>query len=210
MKRLLAVLMVLLVAVSVLTACSGSKSESSEKPADKAASVDSLKTIGDIIEMEPEDLQSAVYEEKAVYAFKLNDVYYRAVAKISKEDFDKYMAIDFSDEDYEEQQNNIVAPLEIEKIENLSDQIISQEELDKLVGKTGKELVENGWVYNGSYNLENMEVSMNKGPFEYTVTFDGKVDEKDYEDYDVEKGTADMKVTGAEFSMMGDATNIEE
>ena len=144
-----------------------------------------------------------------VYVFKVNDTYYRAIAKISKEDAEKYIAIDFSDEDYQEQQNSIVAPLEIDTMENLSEQIIDQKDLDKLVGKTGKELVEEGWKYNGSYDLGNMNVEMENGPFQYTVTFDGEVDEKDYEDYDVEKGTANMKVTEVKFNTVGDATSVE-
>ena len=94
-------------------------------------------------------------------------------------------------------------------MENLSEQIIDQKDLDKLVGKTGKELVEEGWKYNGSYDLGNMNVEMENGPFQYTVTFDGEVDEKDYEDYDVEKGTANMKVTKVKFNTVGDATSVE-
>ena len=208
MKRVLSLLLVLLMAVCMLTACGGSKDEPKEKSA--GASVDSLKTIGDIIEAAPEDLQSAVYEDKVVYAFKMGDNFYRAIAAISKEDSDAYMKVDFADEDYQEQQNKIVAPLKIDKIEDLSDQLISQEELDKLVGKTGKELVEDGWTYNGSYFLEEMQFELNKGPFVYMFVFDGSVDEKDYEDYDAEKGTRDMKVKSASFSALGDATNIEE
>ena len=208
MKRIVSLLLVLLMAVCMLTACGGSKDEPKEKSA--GVSVDSLKTIGDIIEAAPEDLQSAVYEDKVVYAFKMGDNFYRAIAAISKEDSDAYMKVDFADEDYQEQQNKIVAPLKIDKIEDLSDQLISQEELDKLVGKTGKELVEDGWTYNGSYFLEEMQFELNKGPFVYMFVFDGSVDEKDYEDYDAEKGTRDMKVKSASFSALGDATNIEE
>ena len=208
MKRVLSLLLVLLMTVCMLTACGGSKDEPKEQSAGE--SVDSLKTIGDIIEAAPEDIQSAVYEDKVVYAFKMGDNYYRAIAAISKEDSDAYMKIDYADEDYEEQQNKIVAPLKIDNIEDLNDQIISQEELDKLVGKTGKELVKDGWTYNGSYFLEEMQFELNKGPFVYTFTFDGKVDEKDYDDYDAEKGTKDMKVKSAAFSSIGDATNIEE
>ena len=208
MKKVLSLVLVLLMAVCMLTACGGSKEEPKEQSA--GASVESLKTIGDIIEAAPEDLQSAVYEDKVVYAFKMGDNYYRAIAAISKEDSDAYMKVDFADEDYQEQQNKIVAPLKIDKIEDLSDQLISQEELDKLVGKTGKELVEDGWTYNGSYFLEEMQFELNKGPFVYMFVFDGSVDEKDYEDYDAEKGTRNMKVKSASFSALGDATNIEE
>ena len=219
MKKLLSCMAVVLTAAFVLAGCGSLSNQGTEVPEPDtddtsgtgaaAVSVDSLETIGDIIELDPEELQSAVYDENVVYAFKLDDIYYRAIATISKEDAEAYININFDDEDFEEQQKEIVAPLKIDKMENLSDQILSQEELDAFVGKTGKEMVEEGWSYQGSYMLDEMSFDMDNGPFTYAVVFDGKIDEKDYEDYDAESGTADMKVKSVTFSSIGDATTIE-
>lgn len=98
--------------------------------------------------------------------------------------------------------------MEIEKIENLNETILSQEELDALMGKTGQELLDDGWVWTG-HDLEAMEFWMQKGAFTYTIVFDGKVDEADYDTFDAEEGIREMTVKSAAFYELGDATNIE-
>ena len=118
------------------------------------------------------------------------------------------MDISFEDEDYEAQQAAILSPLAIDKIENLSEQILSQEELDKLVGKTGKDLQDAGWTFGGQ-DLSTMEFWMNYGAFSYTVVFDGSVPESDWETFEAETGTADMTVKSATYNSLGDATNVE-
>ena len=200
-------LALLLVAALMLTGC-GSKSGGSADPGKGSdASVDSLKTFGDIIELEAEDKQQAVYENKVVFAFRIGDTYYRAIGEISDEMQQEYFDIDMMQDGYEEKQNEMLAPVKIDKIENLDDYKLSQEELDKLVGKTGQELQDEGWTFSG-HDLDNMEFWMNYGPFTYTVVFDGKVDEKDYESFEDEAGTKDMKVKTAEFQSIGDATDL--
>ena len=57
--------------------------------------------------LESGETQTAVYDGKAIYAFKLGDSYYRAIASISPEDEQAYMDIDFMDDDYEEQQKKL-------------------------------------------------------------------------------------------------------
>lgn len=207
MKKALSLMLVLLMTMLAFAGCGNS--ESGEADPSEVPSIESLKTIGDVIALEPEDIQSAVYEDVVVCAFKLGDTYYRVRAAISPEQAQEYFDIDYMDEDYEEQEREIVAPLEIDSVENLNDQMLSQAELDALAGKTGKELVEEGWTYNGSHMLEDMEIWMDYGPFLYSVFFDGKVAEADYESFDDEEGTRDMKVKSAEFNALGNATNIE-
>lgn len=205
MKNVLAVLAMIMITVVVLTGCSGT----SEPEKSDGASVDSLKTIGDVIELEAEGKQSAVYNGKAVYAFQLGDTYYRVIAVITPEQEQEYMNIDIMEEGYEDKQNEMLAPVEISEIEDLSEQILSQEDRDALVGKTGEELQNEGWTYSG-HDLENMEFWMNYGPFAYTVVFDGEVAEEDYESFDAESGIKDMKVKSVGFNGLGDdATTIE-
>ena len=207
MKKILVLVMVLMLSVMAFAACGNA---GSDEGSSDAVSVESLKTIGDIIALEEEgtEMQSSVYENHVVYAFKNGDTYYRAIASISDEDQQAYFDIDFAAEDYVDQQNAIVAPLEIESIENLSEQALPQEELDALAGKTGQELQDAGWTFQG-YDLSNMEFWMNYGPLQYTVTFDGEVAESEYESFEAESGTKDMKVKSAVFSGLGDATNLD-
>ena len=211
MKRILSLLLVLIMTVFALAGCGGSGGESgggSGGGSDEPVSVDSLKTFGDILSLDLEENQWAVYNGIAVYAFKLGDTYYRAKATISEEDAEKLFSIDFSDDDYEAQQEAILSPLVIDEIENLSDQMLSQEEMDALVGKTGQELQDAGWTFSG-HDLESMEFWMGYGPFIYSVFFDGEVAEADWESFDDEADTKDLTVKAVSFNMLGDATNIE-
>ena len=206
MKKLTSLVLILVLSITLLAACSkagGSGSGSSE-----TVSVDTLKTIGDVIALNAEETQSAVYDGKVIYAFRVDDTYYRVWANITPEDEQAYWEIDFMDEDYEEQQQKIVAPLQIEETEVLNDQMLTREELDALVGKTGQDLQDAGWTYSGN-TLDTMEFWMNYGPFQYTIVFDGKVAEEDYDSFDEERDTKTMTVKSAEFSMLGDATTIE-
>ena len=206
MKKMISMILAIVMSLTVLAACGSSGgSGSGSGSGTAAASVDSLKTIGDVIALESEETQRAVYDGKAIFVFKLGDTYYRATASISEEDQQAYFDVDFSDADFEQQQNAIVESLPIEKMENLNEQILSQDEMDALIGKTGQELQDAGWTYSG-HDLEDMEFWMNYGPFLYTVTFDGEVAEADYETFEDEEGTKAMTVKSVKFNMLGDAT----
>lgn len=206
-KRMLSILTILLMSAFMFAACGSNRSDDSTPG--KELSIDTIKTIGDAFALDhEEDSQYAVSEGKVVFAFKIDDAYYRVIADISEEDQQAYMDIEFDDEDYDAKQHAIIDPLEITKIENLNEQMLSRDELDDLVGKTGKELVDEGWNYQGSYDLDAMEVWMDYGPFDYSVRFEGGGLENS-DDFDIEEATRDMKVKSAEFSALGDATTIE-
>ena len=222
MKKVISILLAIVLSVTMLAACgnsgnggngsgsgSGSGSASgAESAVDEAAVIESLSTLGDAMALESSDIQTAVYDGKAIYAFKLGDTFYRARASISPEDEQAYMDIDYMDDDYEEQQKNILSPLVIDQIDNLSLQMLSREELDALVGKTGQDLQDAGWTCSG-HNLDGMEFWMEYGPFVYTVVFDGNVPESEYEPFDDVEDTRTMTVKSVRFNGLGDATNIE-
>ena len=207
MRKILTLMVALMMCVLTLAGCGSSGSGSAE--AAEPLSVDSLKTIADVTALEKEENQTAVYDGKYVSAFKYGDTYYRVIADLPKEVEDAYINIDFSEEDYEQQQADLVADIEVDKVEDLTDQILTDEDIEALAGKTGAQMVEDGWSYTGSFNLDGMEVYMNYGPFEYIVTFDGDAGVANAEDYDIEAGTKDMKVKSVAFNTLGDATNME-
>ena len=211
-NKTMSLLLVLFMMLFALAGCGGGERTDSAANNDntnsKPIAIDEIKTIGDAFEVAPEDNQWAVYDNKVVFALRSGESYYRFIADISEADQQAYMDIDYSDQDFEAKQHAIVDPLVITKTEELTDQILSQEELDALIGKTGKELADDGWTYQGSYNLEDMEVWMDKGPFEYSVKFDGKIAENT-DDLDIAEATKDMKVVAVDFIGFSDATNLE-
>jgi len=94
-----------------------------------ASTIEEAKTIGDILGL-PSFGYSAV-EGSYIAAFELNGTVYRAVADLSKEQFDSIMNLQFDDPDHDRKLNEIVAPLEIRQIDNVSEKIPDQSELDK-------------------------------------------------------------------------------
>lgn len=206
-KKVTAIISVIIMSFFLFAGC-GSKENGSSSAAE-ALLADDLKTIGDVDALDTENMQKSVTDNQVVCAFEYKGTYYRVTASISDEDQQAYIDVDFADDDYEEQQKKILAPLKVEKFENLSEQILKQDELDALAGKTGKELLEDGWSCTGNFDLETKEFYLNYGPFLYDVTFEGEIDEKNAEDYDEETGIRDLTVKSAEFISIGDATSIE-
>ena len=170
-----------------------------------------IETIGDFIVYKDEEkfnFQDSVSEANYVAVLDINGVYYRVVADLPKDVSEKIWNSEF--EDREKGINELIAPLPIKKIENLSTRIPKQEELDKLIGKTGKELFDDNWTYY-YYNLEDMAAGLNHGAFAYDVIFsyDGPQMENT-DDFDFYEKFKDLKVKSVRFSGIGDATNIEE
>ncbi len=208
MKKILFSVLAIILALALLVSCSKEANSSDSAPDLKNVSVDSLKTMGDIIALKIEDKQTACYEKYYICAFNLGGTYYRATSNISEELSNTIMGLDILEEGYEKKLEEIVSPLKIDKMENLNEQMMTKEQCDKFIGKTGQELLDDGWYTNG-HNLETMEFWMGYGPFQYTVVFNGEVAEKDYEDFDDDEGIKNLTVKSVEYNSIGDATNIE-
>ena len=188
------------------------ESGSPKSAAEGEVDLDSLKTLGDAFALQGKDedtVQRATYEDKYIYVFSIAGVPYRVIADLPADVSEKLFALEF-DENYEKNEMELVSGLEITSRENLNDQILPQEELDALVGKTGQELFDAGWREGSFYNTETLEVSLEYGPFSYKMQFDGEVPPEDAEDFDVYTGLADKKVLDAAFEGLGDATYMEE
>ena len=198
MKKFCSIILVLVMVLAMAACSSGAKEEKT---------IDSIETFGDVMEMDCTDVQSAVFENVAVMAFKYGDTYYRVTADITPEESQAIFDLEM-DENFDDNRDNLMKPFKIKEIEDLSSHILTDDELGALVGKTGKDLMEDGWTFSG-HDLETMEFWMEKDMFVYTVTFDGEVAEADWDSFEDETGTADMTVTKAELYTLGDATNID-
>lgn len=207
MKKVLSVLLVILLTLSVLAGCAIS---GGSNPAETAVSgtgaVDDCKTMSDVFALENrQNEQTALYGDYFIYAFELDGTYYQAIAEISEDIEEELWALDWADPDHDAKQAELIGPKELIRLVNLSDEIIPQEELDALVGKTGQDLLDDGW-YNSGWNLDNMEFWMNKGAFSYTVIMEGEVG--NYEDFDDEDIGA-LVIKSVSCTGIGDATNVE-
>ena len=129
--------------------------------------------MGDVLALPHYEI--ATGEKYFAYIFEHDNTMYRAVSFITPEIFDQLFDLDFDDPEYNKKYNAIAAPLPIDRMDNLTEMIPAQEELDKYVGKTAGDLIDEGWSYS-SYNLEDMAFDMYHGLFMYTVVLDGTIE----------------------------------
>ena len=222
MKKLSALFVTCVLFLALFTACSpagkaeqggGSASGNAEQNSGSPSGAfdpSQVKTMGDVFAYAGEgDNQEAFSEEKYVYVLGIDGTYYRATADMPKDVSDQVWAVEFDDEDRDQKIKDLIAPLEVSSFENLSEQIPPQEELDKLVGKTGQELFDEDWDYS-YYNLDDMHTSLYYGPFSYEVVFeyDGEPMENT-DDFDFYEAFKDLKVSSVTFEGLGDAANLD-
>ena len=207
MKKITAYVLILMLAVILCAGCG--TSGDGKAPSGSGASseeIASWKTLGDLEEYEYYGYGYS--SETYVKVFIQNGVFYRAIAKLPSDISDTLFELSYEDPDHDQKQDELLAPIELVKVENLSEQILPQEQLDQLVGKTGEELLNEGWTAYSSYNTETSEVYMDFGPFQYRITFEGTLD---IQDDDVEAAIQSLKVKKAVFfNISSSATEVDE
>ena len=169
-------LRILAVSVMVLMLVSGCGK--SQTPPEKPADVSDIKTMGDAFQYE--QIGYGIGEEKAVYVFKVGDDTYRAVADMTEEMAKEYFALDIMDDDHDVKLKELLGPVEIKELVNVTEATPTEEELNALVGKTGQELLDDGWTCSGYY-LDGPVFLMDHGWFEYEVSFNEEIDTTNYD-----------------------------
>lgn len=200
-----------------LSACGGSsdtggaddaattEQTATDDAAGEAIDTSSYKTLGDVLAIEAEENEAAWDSSYYVYAFSYNGAPYRAIAEMTSELDEQISELDFLDEDHDEKLLAIIGPLPLKSFENLSDEMLSQEELDALVGKSGKDLIDDGFEFGGYsfYGGAETQAMMVKGLIDYEVTFDGSISgDADSDDSSL---IMDLPVTSVSFYGLSDA-----
>lgn len=167
-------------------ATQGDGSSSSTEQAQAAdMDVSSWKTLGDALAYDTGENSSAGWnEEHYVTVFSNGGQFVRVVAKMDPETYEAMLDLDMSSDDYKEKFLELMGGLPLESAEDLSAQQIPQAELDAYVGKTGQDLVDDGFVFDSywMYGGGDSGATMVKGPMAYNVTFDASVSEEQIED----------------------------
>ena len=206
----------LALATAPLAGCSGqddagatASQSASQAAADTKPS--EWKTLGDAFAARTEAMASSYDDKHYVAVFKTGeDTYARVVAEMTPEVNKKVDDIDWTKPDVEEKIEKEISVLKLVTAEDVTDQRISQEELDKLVGKTGKELVDAGWKFSSysMYGGEETAATFDKDAFSYDFTFDVSTTEGDSTDQGA--SVMEAKVTQVQFASASDAAvNLE-
>ncbi len=146
-----------------------------------------LLTMGDALSVESDYTYSGWDDKHYVYVFDNHGVPTRVVAAFSEELCQALDEIDFFDEERDEKIYDLLSPLELESVEDLSSYIPAQEELDQLVGKTGQELLDDGYEIWGHEFQENKTAfTLVKGLCEFEFEFNEVVtDDEDIADEEI-------------------------
>lgn len=213
MKRILSMLLMTVLVLSLLAACGGGDPDgNAAAPAGKGAfDPAAVKTMEDVFPYEDPDQQHEGFTEKHyVFVFRADGNWYRAVADLPQDVSDTVWAIDFFDENRDQKIRDLVSPLAVRSLENLSEQIPAQEELDRYIGKTGRDLFDEGWTY-WYYNLDDLEAGLEHGPFRYRVLFEYEGEPMvNSDDFDFYEEFRDLVVLSVTYDGIGDATDIME
>ena len=185
-----------------LAACGSSQKETAQAPT-ADAQAPAFTTMADVFPYE--SMNSGFSETKYVYAFEKDGVVYRAVAELPANVSETIWNLDFFDEKYDEKVREAVAPLPIAELENLTERIPAQAELDALIGKTGQELKDEGWTIS-AWQLDDMEFTLDHGPFAYTVFMEGDYTPNENYDFDEDADFGPLKVKSITYYGIGDAT----
>ena len=194
----------------VLASCGGENSGESNNNS-KTINCSLFKALQDVFDYVGEDAEyeTTYTEEYFISAFEIDGVYYRAIANMTPEVYQALFDLEF-DDDWGKNLRKTAGSLEVDKFENLTEKIPTQEELNKYAGKTGRDLFDEGWDY-WYYNLVDMVAGMSFEMFDYMVEFeyDGQPMENT-DDFDFYEEFADLKIKSVTFDYIGNATWMEE
>ena len=198
-KTVLTILLVLATAC-LFTACGGGESDGG------SGGGGDYKTLADIYAAEPSDFMESYDTEYYACTFTTQDgVTYRAEAATTEDIYNQCDAIPFEDEDHDAKVKEILGPLEITRIDDISFMMPSDEETQALIGKTAGELQDEGFdlQYYTSYEGD-ITVSACKDYVAYTLTFSGDIeeDQENWRDLIKDMELTDAGTFGFDFSIL--------
>lgn len=163
MKKALLLLAALML-LFALAACGGTEPAEPAEPGE-------LATLADALSVESDLSQLSMGPEHFVYVFDYNGTPTRVVANMTEELYEAASDV-FMNDDSDEKLLEIVGSLPLESVEDLTLNIPDQAELDKLIGKTGQELLDEGYEIWGYYSDgEELYFNLEKGDYAYLATF---------------------------------------
>ena len=196
-----------------LAACSGSSDSGSSKSQDQSQSSSAeatianpdWKTLGDALADQTGLLASGNNDSSYVIVFTADDGTYRAVAKMQPDTAKKLEGLDIFNPEDTQKIIDAVRGLELISAEEISGDLLSQEEVDSYVGKTGQDLIDDGLTFDRYFMSggDQTGASFSRGYHNYEFTFDAEVAEDAPED----GGAAIMSAKIVEAQSFGNLSN---
>ena len=157
-----------------LTACSG---QSGSGPS-------SWKTLGEALDNATDDLSFGYDDNYFVCVFNSGDSVMRVVAKMEPGIQEQIYELDPLADDFSSKLAGVLGGLSIVSAEDITATKLSPEDMQALAGKTGQELIDDGFVFENYYYYggDQTSASYAKGNFSYSFNFDASVSEDQSDD----------------------------
>ena len=134
-----------------LTSAPEEGSKGTEEPKATEEPKTEFKTMGDVWDFDPPGY--GCENNRYIRLFVMDGLFCRADTALTDEQFRQLMDIDIFDSEAEQKAKTLISELPIERLYVLSDVLLSQTELDALVGRTGQELLDTGFEYGSGYSF---------------------------------------------------------
>ena len=157
--------------------------KAAEKPQESG-----MKTMGELYAIEDGNTQLSLSDKLLVFVVQKDGKALRGIASLSGELFAELDAIDISEQGWEDKIKEKTASLPIARLDDLTAGIPSQAELDKEIGKTGQQLLDEGYLLDGFTVGDDGTVffSVSKGDYSFTMTaaekFENEEQREEYSD----------------------------
>ena len=211
MKKILTLVLAVLLITGVLSGCTKKEETptggetSGQAETTEAGGPETWKTISDIQKVEGlYENEKAHFENLFVYAFTVDGVIYRAVVNLTQEQSDALWALDIFDENYDQKEAEIVGSIPISQLDNMTERIPSQSDLDAWIGKTGEDMLKEGGRVSGWLTYEK-QFYVDLGFFEYLVTVDGDLQIDENGESEGEELFSPMVITKVEYYTLANA-----
>ncbi|MBR7082782.1 MAG: hypothetical protein IKI51_02075, partial [Clostridia bacterium] len=135
---------------------------------------------------------------------------YRVAANLTTDIYNKMEEIDFFDDKRDEKLQAILKDVEVSVSEDMEKYIPTDADLKAFEGKTGQQLLDDGFYETGYVLWDEQYFYMSHGMIEYKIFFNEKVTVVDGEDLDVEETIKNMTVKKAEFNDFTDGATDPE
>ncbi len=182
-----------------LTACGGSSEGSA------SGGSDAPKTLADVYAIESDDFMEAYDPEYYACYYSADGVYTRVAADMPEGLYDQIDAISYEDETRDEQVKELLGPVEIKQVDDISALRPSDEACAELVGMTAKELQDAGYEmsYYSTFDGQIM-VNATKDYGAYMFTFDGELkdDDPDWLDKIADLKAVEVATQGLDYTVL--------
>ncbi len=208
MRRAVAAAVAVLAAVS-LCACGGQSGQGTAQGSGSGQAAE-IATLADAFAQECSGSSWGYSDRAFVYVYETEDGgAWRVVALMDEKMHDELDAVDIFDEDHDQKIREIAGAMKVESVEDLMAGVTPQAELDKLVGRKGQELLDEGYELAGWYVFDDEAAFfLNKGYYQYRVHVEEKLEGGD--DYDGDGEFPGLTVKDVQYNMLNEtATDYE-